>query len=51
MRARPVVLSVVGVLTLTIAAAGLRAQSRPTVPGYRLATIDRGSVASTVRAS
>ena len=51
MRAGPLILSVVGIATLTIAAAGLRAQSRPAAPGYRLAAIDRGSVASTVRAS
>lgn len=51
MRAGPLILTAVGIATLTIAAAGLRAQSRPAPPGYRLAVIDRGSIASTVRAS
>ena len=51
MRAGPLILTAVGIATLTIAAAGLRAQSRPAAPGYRLAAIDRGSVASIVRAS
>ncbi len=51
MRPGPVILSAVGIVTLTATAAGLRAQSGATSPGYLLATVDRGSVASLVRAS
>lgn len=51
MRAGLMTLSTVGVVILTATAAELRAQSRATSPGYRLAVIDRGPVTSVVRAS
>lgn len=51
MRAGPVILSAVGLVTLTATAAGLRAQSRAASPEYRLAIVDRGPVTSVIRAS